>query len=371
MENNQFSQLSLLYFEPNGQLKKDASLTFFRSLPLTSILCFEPRELQTLFINWYGPDIHWELLSPGSFTGRSNDPVIKISTKNEVYFFKRFLRSEQALKEYLGYLYTTELNLPYWKHVPIVKIGRLQQLNGQEQIYLVTKSAQGLQPFRYFQNSSDLASSETTLQTLAKALSDMHARDSYLFSEEEAYARIPPTFTTPHLQKKLQSHPSLHTFYQNFQTRLNTFTKNPPRGALSISPDFYFTNCAFLPSNTYLECFDQGYIINFFTPKGKCFLFPEQIVATTVLSLSRLSLQKLFSRKLARHLATTFLTTYYNNTSNVLDLFYEHADFWIHHALIHGLDTGFSNHDDSLITSLHKFILQYSKNPKKFIAGLL
>src|SRR3990167_3881236 len=78
--NKSFSELSKLYLEPNGIIKKEGKKLFLASLPAS-----RQSSRKTLFREWFGPHVKWKHLTSGIFSGDSGDSVTKIITDTEIY----------------------------------------------------------------------------------------------------------------------------------------------------------------------------------------------------------------------------------------------------------------------------------------------
>ena len=290
-----FRTLADLYLEPNGALKKDAVHHFLFQLPSTN------PNLKKLFRKRYGYPMKWKPVKKGIYNGYSGDSVIKISVKDEIYFCKVFLCPKRGIREYLAYLYIAEWDQPLIKHTPILEIGKIRQSDGTEQIYLISKVAQGSQGISYIQallkGTDTMTSLKLLLKTLGNALSTTHKQKTCLFSKKKLSTSIhhiiqmrlnaPNNNLFPLLQK-LSKDPLLSSCYENFQSSLHTFITHPRTGSLCLI-DTFFANYFFLPENGYLELIDQGDILLRLTSDKNYYWFAEDEIVNVLMLLHLMS----------------------------------------------------------------------------------
>ena len=260
--NKSFSELSKLYLEPNGIIKKEGKKLFLASLPAS-----RQSSRKTLFREWFGPHVKWKHLTSGIFSGDSGDSVTKIITDTEIYFFKLFRCSQRALREYLAYLYIAEWDLPMIKHVPIIKMGKLTLKGTQEHVYLISKMAKGLNGIEYVRSllkkEGNLDSLKEMLKTLGTAMSTMHKKESYSFSETELLNYFTRWIDqillddSSFILLQFLKNPKLSTFYNDLQLSLQKFITHHKTGNLSLGL-LTLANFSFLPGNPYIELFDQS-----------------------------------------------------------------------------------------------------------------
>ena len=372
--NNSFLDLSHIYLESNGALKKDALSTFLASLPATIISSFESNDLRTLLLNWYGPRAQLKLIKSSYLTGNSGDPIIELSIKKEIYFFKMFNTPSNGLKEYLSYLYTTERNLPHWKHVPIIKMGKLRHLNGEERIYSISKKASGVRGIEHifaFNNKNDhLTSLESFFATLGTALSHLHQESTSILSEQDLYHQVLPFFNNPLLQKTFSKDPISSQFYNEFQTSVKTFTKTSMLGYLKsgcMAPG----NFSLFPGTGYIEFFDQGELLDYLKPDGYCYTFYGYDLTNIMSYLITASLlAPSFSKNSIVHLKKIFLNAYSPEKLPPFNQFYDLTDIWLRYHLFKILETlpYLENTGTYYITKFKTELLHYIQDPKAYLA---
>lgn len=368
-----FRSLERIYLTSDGDLMENSIPIFLASFVSENINSLESRDLGKWIQQIYGSNAKWKFIEKMPLSGLSPDPVIEVILIDEIHFCKIFVDPKRALQEYLASLYIDGEEIPQWKHVPIIKMGKLVEQNGNQYVYFCTRKARGVKGSAYLERISgsdaNLAPSESLFKTLGQILASQHKKETYVFPSQKTYSRL--HFLSQHKLKNLPHHliPIVlnDPIYREFQIAIEEFFKIYRNFHLRLGSS-NFANFFYSSEAQVFEVFDQGSVLDFFAANGKCYHFREEAIASVLLNLTFVgNLLKVPFDRIA-YLQTKFLQSYYSDGFPAIDYFYQEIDVWIQYYLFGAFARGIGKADVELVDFSKREWTLYQNAPKAYLA---
>lgn len=370
-----FLHLANTYLTANGQLKEGAVSMFLDSLSPEIVNSLEQNDIGLWLKQRFGSNLQWKFIEKTLFSGVSVDHVIEITDAGESYFCKLFVNSENAIREYLAALYIIEQDIPQWRHVPIIRLGKLVTKNLNEFVYVITKKAKGIKGIEYLQRlskpNSNLFSTEDLFRTLGQVLASVHKKGTNTLSEQAAHSRIYSSFQSQmdDLPPDLRQTIFKDFIYTEFQIAAKDFININRISQLTlVGSGIHFGNFSYSSHSRNIEVFDQGLLIKSFAADAKCYQFSGLEIAFIPLYLVYISHLFRISPDIVLHLQKIFLQAYYPDGLPSVDFFYGEIDVWIKHNFLGAYILSVSKSNDLWMGIVKKEAALYRKNPKAYLA---